>query len=221
MIPTIRFRRSDSDDPIPTMTVSSTPLALFDVDSRERAIAPCEGLLCARPRMTHLDGALGSLYAFAEQRALPLVFTTCCSGRRLAPGERPEVLHVPMDADDLEWSSRLAQHRLFHLEKPAYGDPKLNYERRAFDVFAHNANADRLVSALGDRRWVVFGNGLDLCVDSVVRALQRLGVPLTVVADVLVSSATGDADSKREILARYRREGIDTPTLAELLEHEP
>lgn len=191
-------------------------LGFFDVDSRERdAGAGCD--LCSRPRMRHLDGALDRLYAFAEQGSWPLVFTTCCSGRRPVPGESPGVLHVPMDAADTAWRARLQEHRVFYLDKPAHGDPTLNYERRAFDVFGRNDNAAFLVEALGPRRWVVFGNGFDLCVDGVVQGLVKAGASVTVVADVLVSSATGDADSMGAILARYRQEGIGTPTLAELL----
>lgn len=199
------------------MMPSDAPLALFDVDSRERGVGASCGL-CARPRMSHLQPALDRLYAFAAERGLPIVFTTCCSGRMLAPGERPDVLHIPMDAADQGWVSQLDEYRLYYVEKPAWGDPQLNYERRAFEIFARNDNVAPLVQALGDRRWVVFGNGFDLCVDGVVQGLRRAGRSVTVLADVLVSSATGNADTMRERLEGYRREGIDTPTLAELLE---
>lgn len=191
-------------------------LAFFDVDSRESdAGAGCD--LCARPRMRHLDGALDQLYAFAEQRSLPLAFSTCCSGRMLRPGQRPEVLYISKDGADTAWLEHLDDFRLFYLEKPAHGDPKINYEKRAFEIFQRNPNTARLVEGLGSRHWVVFGNGLDLCVDGVVKGLRRAGVGVSVIADVLVSSATGDADSMREILAGYRAQGIATPTLAEFL----
>jgi nicotinamidase-related amidase len=167
--------------------------------------------------MSHLEGALGQLYALAEQQSWPVAFTTCCSGRMLRPGDRPEVLHIPMDAADTAWQAQLDDYRIFYLEKPAYGDPKINFAKCAFEIFARNANADALVQRLGVRHWVVFGNGLDLCVNGVVEGLLRSGVRVTVIADVLVSSATGDADTMREILAGYSRRGLDTPVLDDFL----
>ena len=54
------------------------------------------------------------------------------------PGDLPGVLHVPLDPDDRAWLTRAPDYLRFYLAKRAYGDPKLNFAHRAFDMFVDN-----------------------------------------------------------------------------------
>jgi nicotinamidase-related amidase len=52
-----------------------------------------------------------------------------------------------------------------------------------------------LIKELDVYEWVVFGNGLDFCVDNAVKSLLRTGYKVTFLEDVMISSATGYGNS--------------------------
>ena len=173
----------------------------FDVDCQE--LNESGDGLSLRPRAEPLAESLGQLWNCAEQHGLPVVFTTCCSGRMPKPTDLPEVLFVPLDPSCREWEDRVAEHRIFYLEKNAYGDPKINSQRRAYDVFGDNGNARRLVECLGVEEWVVFGNAFDFCVNCAARGLLAAGQQVRLLPDVGVLGARGYGASGTEENLRH------------------
>ena len=99
-------------------------LGFFDVDCLELNEAG-DGL-GFRPRVEPLADRLRRLYDCAENHGFPLVFTTCCSGRMPAPDDLPDVLFVPLDGAEREWERQVNGHRVFHLQKKTYGEPRKN-----------------------------------------------------------------------------------------------
>ncbi|HPQ70038.1 MAG TPA: isochorismatase family protein [bacterium] len=192
-----------------------TDLAFFDVDSLECG----EGCAFAyRPRMEPLRAQLDELHELAGRENIRTLYCTCCSGRMLAPGENPDVLFVPLDETQTAWRDELDAHRMIYLAKAAFGSPERNAEHQAWDMFAFNKNAAPLLRALDIPHWIVFGNALELCVDSAVQGLLAAGMRVTVVADVLASSAIGDEHSRREKLRAWREQGVETISLAQCRE---
>ncbi len=193
---------------------------LFDVDCRELSAAG-DGL-SLRPRVEPLAERLGRLYAWAEKHGLPLVMTTCCSGRMPGPGDLAGVLFVPLDASSRAWEDRLDEHRVFYLQKNAYGDPQQNFRLRAFDMFQDNGNAARLVALLGVEQWIVFGNAFDACVACAARGLLAAGQKVCLLPDVGVLGARGYGNSGTQehlgqVLAELGRLGATTSDLETLL----
>jgi nicotinamidase-related amidase len=173
-----------------------------------------------RGRVQPLVERLDRLYALAEKRNVPLVFTTCCSGRMLDPDSLPEVLYVPLDAAEREWEERLRAHRLFYLAK-----------NKQYDMFRHNGNAVRLVQALGVREWVIFGNGFDMCIDCDIRALLAAGQKVCLLSDVYARSAPGyfvptprgrfetaTPQNEARLLAEFGQLGVRIVTLEQFIE---
>ncbi len=160
----------------------------FDADCLEVTDDNSLGL---RPRVKPLTDKLNRLYQFVAENKAVLVFTTCCSGQMLVQGSRNDILFVPLAGQEQGWKAQTDQHKLIYLQKKAYGDPKINFSCRAFDVFAHNENAAALIKELAVDEGVVFVNGLDLCVDQAVKGILAAGGKVTFLADVMVSSATG------------------------------
>ncbi|HOX39789.1 MAG TPA: hypothetical protein PL033_17540 [Candidatus Brocadiia bacterium] len=176
-------------------------LGFFDVDCLE---LNADGIgLDFRPRVAPILSAVKTLHDLAEKSGSPLVFTTCCSGRMLGDEELPDILKVPLDVADAEWRTRVKGYRIFYLQKKSYGDPKKNYTCRAYDMFQDNGNAVLLFEMLGEREWVVFGNGFDLCVDSAANGLLKAGYRVRILTDVKIRSAKGYDDSGTD--ERYRR----------------
>jgi len=196
-------------------------IGFFDVDCRELNAAGTG--LGYRPRVEPIVPALEKLYARARELDAPEVFTTCCSGRMLREASLSEVLFVPMDPAQSGWTARVPAHRLFYLEKATCGVPAENYKQRTFDAFRYNRNAPRLFELLGARRWVVFGNGFDLCVNTTVRGLLGCGLAVHLIADVTVAAARGYDDcgteeNRRRVLEDLAGLGATVGTLAEFLE---
>jgi nicotinamidase-related amidase len=190
----------------------------FDVDSRE--LDESRRALGYRPRVLPIVPKLERLYALADAKGWPLVFTTCCSGRMLPPEALPDTLFVPLDASDAAWRAKVGDYRRFYLAKRTCGDPKLNFNTRTFDMFQHNANARLLLQSLDVETWVVFGNGFDLCVGSAANGILGAGLPLLLIEDVRVSSADGTPASEAETLRRLRERGARTMTLEAFLKEE-
>ena len=152
----------------------------YDVDCRE--LSP-SGEWAFRPRVAPIAKRVEAVLALAEREAAPVVATTCGGGQM--PKHDKDCLgmvRVPMAPGELSWEGALGPERLFHLEKPCGG----------WRTFETNGNASRLFAGLGIREWVVFGNGLDLCVDHAVRNLLGLGLSVTFLSDLLVPSALGN-----------------------------
>jgi len=189
---------------------------LFDVDSRELDQSGCG--LAYRPRVRPIVPLLERLYALAEAKGYPLLFTTCCSGRMLPPRGLPGTLVIPLDAAETSWRAALGGYRRFYLAKRARGDPAANLAARAFDTFEHNANARLLLRELDVATWVVFGNAFDLCVASVARGILNAGLPLIVLKDVRVSASGATPQSERETIRFLSEREAQLMSLAAFLE---
>jgi nicotinamidase-related amidase len=223
------FRPPAGRPSLPEPAGSARPFGFFDVDSRE--LNKAGNALGFRPRVEPLVDRLKRLYALAEQRSAPLVFTTCCSGRVLGPDSLAEVLFVPLDAAQREWAERLGEHRLFCVQKKTYTpDTQLNFSCRAYDMFQDNGNAARLVQALNVGEWIVFGNGFDLCINSAVHGLLAAGQKVCLLSDVWVTASRGyyvstprgqmecgTPQNQARILAEFRQLGVRMATLEEFL----
>ncbi len=189
----------------------TAPFGLFDVDCRELDQAGAG--FCCRPRVEPIAARVAQLYAAAGRSGAPLVFTTCCSGKMPQAADLTDALYVPLSKEDDGWRSRVGAYKRFYLAKNAYGDPKVNAARRAFDMFQDNENAVPLLTAIDADKWVVFGNGFDLCVGSAVRGILAAGLPVEVIADVRISSAGGTPESERQTIDEMKSLGARIITL--------
>lgn len=202
-------------------------IGLFDSDCLEAAgpdslvsrILPSFGI---RPRMQPKAAQLDTLYALAERHGLVMVFTHCCSSTPVKPETHPNVLVVPIDESDRSWEAKVRYYRLINIEKRVGAALNESFICRHFDAFQHNRNATRLLKLLNIPRWVVFGHGFDLCVDSSVKGIVAAGYRAHVLTDVLASSATGygpygTEESKASILGYLQKIGVTTGLLAEFL----
>ncbi len=193
---------------------------LFDVDCQELNDS-CNGL-SLRPRVEPLSEALRELSACAEEYGFPVVFTTCCSGRMPGTDDLRNTLYVPLDPASREWEDRLDDYRIFYLQKNAYGDPKINSERRAFDMFQDNGNAERLVRTLEVDQWLAFGNAFDGCVNCAARGLLAAGQKVCLLPDVGVLGAkgygpSGTEENLRNVIRELCQLGAQTSTLQQFL----
>lgn len=205
-------------------------IALFDSDCLEVAdsgsvlsrVLPGFGI---RPRVQPFADKLDALYAFAKKLNIVMVFTHCCSARHFTPGSHPDVLVVPVDSSDSDWTAKVQQYRLINIQKRSGGAPNESFICRYFDSFQHNQNARKLLQILNIQRWVLFGHGFDLCVDSAAKGIISSGAKVHILTDVLASSAPGygpygTEESKRLIMDFLVRVGATTGSSTEFLAAE-
>jgi nicotinamidase-related amidase len=195
-------------------------IGLWEVDCRELSKDGRTWEL--RQRVKPLAVKLDQLGDFARKHELTTVFTACCSARMPQRGGRGGFLFVPLRGNENRWESRLGEHSLIYLEKTTCGDPQLNYQYRAFDVFHGNHNAKRLLLLLDIPTWIVYGNGFELCVASAVEGILKAGRSVRLVTDVLAQSAGGYADygtegSRARAIVQLGEKGAETLSLQELM----
>jgi hypothetical protein len=176
-----------------------TKYAFFNVDCHERA-KDGPGFIC-RPRVKPIGKKVDQLHEFAKERDVRIVFTTCCDGLMLKPDEADDILFVPVEAEDQSWIENLNSRRIIYLHKLAWGTPKEDIKHVAWDMFLHNRNATRLIQKLNIPQWIVFGNGMDLCVSSAAKGILRAGYDVTLIEDVMISSANGTPESMEKTIA--------------------
>jgi nicotinamidase-related amidase len=189
----------------------------FDVDCRELSEDGSGWVF--RPRVEPIAEKVLRLYDRARRESAPIVATTCGSGRMPSDGFCPGGIVIPLDPAKQAWRTRLAENRFFHVEKTC----------GSWRAFEGNPNAARLFLEMGIVDWVVFGNGLDLCVDQAVQNLLSLGLRVTFLSDVLIPSAKGNGPqgdsgtprSRERTLARWRELGARETTLDAFLGEPP
>jgi nicotinamidase-related amidase len=196
-------------------------IGLWEVDCRELSKDGRTWVL--RQRVQPLAAKLDRLNDFARKHELATVFTACCSARMPQRAGRDDFLFVPVSGNENGWESRLSDYSLIYLEKTTCGDPLLNFQYRAFDVFHGNHNAGRLLMLLDIPTWIVYGNGFELCVASAVEGILRAGCSVRLLTDILAQSAGGYGDygterSKARAIGQLGEKGAETLSLQELVQ---
>jgi hypothetical protein len=97
---------------------------------------------------------------------------------------RDDVLFIPVDSGDSDWKTRINDHHVFYVEKATYHDPAKNTECNAFAPFTYNENVFELIDLLQADEWIVYGNGLELCMNDVVIGLLSAGQKVSFLSDV-------------------------------------
>lgn len=197
--------------PVKKQSAPGREIGFFDVDSRE--MDECGKELKLQDRMKPVAKKLNDLYDFAARFSLPFVFTTCCSGKFPETGSLDYVCRIPMDSNDSSWMKNAERYRYFYLQKKQYGNPRINSERCAYAFFKYNGNAMKLFKKLKMKKWVVFGNGFDLCVYHACLNLLKNGFKLVILEDAVVPAwgrkPTGTKENKKRILKELEGLGAE------------
>jgi hypothetical protein len=203
-----------------TITPMNSNIGLWEVDCRE--LSEDGETLVLRQRVEPLEAKLDELHELARRCELTTVFTICCSGRMPQNADNSSFLFVPLQGNENNWESRVRDYPLIYLDKVSYGDPRLNFQTRAFDVFHGNRNAERLISLLDVSTWIVFGNGFELCTATSIEGILGTGCRVQLLTDVLAQSAGGygefgTEESKARVIGELRAKGAETLLLRELI----
>lgn len=161
-----------------------------------------------RERISPHAKKIDKIYEYAEKNNIVVIFTQCCGANPTPTRNDNEILVVPRNSNDKDWISKVKHHRIFNIEKIYESKTPLeSFNCRHFDTFQHNSNADILLRILDIDRWVVFGHGLDLCVDTSVKGIINNGYNVTLLTDILKPSATGygpfGTEESGDIILKY------------------
>lgn len=168
-----------------------------------------------RERIAPHSDKIDEIYEYAEKNNYYMIFTQCC-GANPTPYENDNgILVIPRDTENKDWISQVKHHRIFNIEKIYESrTPLESFNCRHFDTFQHNTNADILLRMLDVERWVVFGHGLDLCVDTSIKGIINNGYKATLLTDVTKPSAVGygpfgTEESGKTILNYLSKMGVE------------
>lgn len=192
-------------------------VAFFNVDCLEYDTGK-KSLTTYRPRVEYLAPQLDSVKNYALKHEIPMLITTCCSGRMPKKTElkREEAVFVSLKKTN-DWLTDFNPAANYYIEKKAYGDPKMNYDKHATEMFLNNENIDYLLDTLNVENWIVFGNGFEACVVTAVNNLLERGYDVAIVEDLLISGAGGSPETKQKIIEHYRNNNVKIIKLSDLL----
>lgn len=176
-----------------------------------------------RERISPHSDKIDKIYEYAEKYDHYMIFTQCC-GANPTPVENDNgILVIPRDIENKDWISKVKNHRIFNIEKIYESrTPMESFNCRHFDTFQHNSNADILLRILDIEKWVVFGHGLDLCVDTSIKGIIKNGYKAILLTDVIKPSATGygpygTKESEKEILSYLIKIGVEMKKINEVI----
>lgn len=198
-------------------------LGFIDVDSRELGE---DGVsLVFRPRVEPFAEIFNRIYDLVKSHQLPMVFSTCCSGRMPREDSLPNVLFIPINVASRGWRDKVGDYSMFYAEKLAFGSPQKNSEHEAYDCLKYNENTYDLFRLLNVEEWVIFGNGLDACVYNWAKKMLKAEFKLIVLTDALVSGAKGYGNNGTEenriaVLSELRELGAKLMTTQMLIDDE-
>lgn len=200
-----------------TPTILKSDTAFFDADflywDKVKKSFICKGSLDS------LATKIYGLHEYARKNNIPVLLTTCCSFNMPVKNElnNTGVLYIPLDSVDNSWKENVPQSLIFYVAKEAYGNPKMNYDKNATCTFKKNHNLSSLLDILKIKNWVVFGAGFELCTSNDMKGLLDKGYNVTVIQDMITSSANGNDKTKNAILSDYIKKGVKVVNLREFL----
>lgn len=200
-----------------TSNIIKSDTAFFDADflywDKVKKTFICKGSLDS------LATRIYGLHEYARKNNIPVLLTTCCSFNMPEKNElnNSGVLYIPLDSMDIAWKENVTQSMTFYVAKEAYGNPKMNYDKNATCTFKKNHNLSSLLDTLKIKNWVVFGAGFELCTSEAMKGLLDKGYNVTVIEDMITSSANGNDKTKKTILSGYIKRGVKVVTLKEFL----
>ncbi len=182
------------------------PLVFVDIDTQRDFLDP-DGALYV-PASAAIRPALARLTAFARDRAIPILASSCAH----VPGDAEFATFPPHCLLGTPGQDRVAETAWpggLILDGdgpiPAEVPPHLTIHKRQYDLFSA-PGADRVVELYGraDPTFVVYGVATDYCVRCAVDGLLARGRKVALVADAIRAvDPSGEAD----LLTRFARAG--------------
>lgn len=187
----------------------NSKIAFFDVD--------ClfwddnsKSLTCKGGRVEPFSDKIYALHEYAVKQKIPMLFTTCCSANMPDKNDMNSIgmLYVPLDSNERDWKEKVFRTQSFYIAKKAFGNPKMNYDKKASDMFKDNKNLKILLDMMGVKKWVVFGDAFELCTLLAIQGLLSNGYQVTVLEDVISSSYSGNESQRNQILNELKKKGV-------------
>jgi len=178
-----------------------------------------------RERIAPHSDKINKIYEYAEKNNYYMIYTQCCGANPTPIDNDLDILVIPRDTTNKDWISKVKNHRIFNIEKIYESKtPSESFNCRHFDTFQHNSNADILLRMLDIETWIVFGHGLDLCVDTSIKGIINNGYKSILLTDVTKPSATGygpygTKESEKNILDYLVKIGVDLKKLNEIIKN--
>lgn len=187
----------------------NSEVAFFDVDCLFWD-DDSKSLTCKSGRVEPISDKIYALHDYAVNQKIPMLFTTCCSANMPDNDDMNSLgmLYIPLDSNEREWKNKINQTQSFYIAKKAFGNPKMNYDKKATNMFKDNKNLRILLDIMGIKKWVVFGDAFELCTLTAIQGLLSNGYQVTVLEDVISSSHSGSIEQRNQILSDLKKKGV-------------
>jgi len=177
-----------------------------------------QSLMCKK-RVQAISSNVYKLHEYAVKNNITTLFTTCCSARMPRKNEMDSIgiAYIPLDLSDSSWKNGVNKKQSFYIAKMAYGNPKMNYDKEASDMFKFNKNLPVLLDSLKIENWIVFGDAFELCVNYAVNGMLSRGYHVTVIEDMVSPKHGGNKATMQQALDELRGKGVQVKKLKDIL----
>jgi hypothetical protein len=228
----------------PSVAESAKGKSFAFFETCSRVPNPTNSAFVIARKMDPVRKGYKAILATIERLGAPVLSTTCLGIQRNNPtmsvpdavrnlrasassaGLSPDVAFVPVNATPEEVAQAL-QCKYIRLERLSCPNSNescqtgiQNVERRTYDMFYSNKNTAKIVQALGERHWLVFGAGGEYCLVAAAEGLRALGMQVTILLDGCIHMASSTPQSFLEAFDRLKSLGVQWSTLSSVM-NEP
>ncbi|MFA5032084.1 MAG: hypothetical protein WC614_03590 [bacterium] len=195
-------------------------IGFFESDCRQMNVSGTKMIFRSRTKI--IGKKVKKLYNIASEMNIPYVITFCCGVKMFEKNMLPDILFIPIDQKDDEWTKYVKDYRQFFIQKLSW--PKTDPQGKRcdyFNAFKYNGNAVKLIKMLDVSEWIVFGNSFEFCVNTAIQSLITAGQKVTLLTDTLIRGTKGFGDSGTDekynsLINEFRSLGVSMKTLDEL-----
>jgi hypothetical protein len=222
--------------------VKAAPFAFFDTCTCHPD--PANSRFVINNKMNPVRKGVEKILAAAERLGAPVLSTTCMGAQRsnpkmsvaetvgrvrssaasagLPPGEAfVRVNATPEEVADAVKCKHIRIERLSCANSnESCQSGTENVERRTYDMFYSNKNTAKIVRALGERHWLVFGGGGEYCLVAAAEGLRSLGLPVTILVEGCIHMAFSTPESFLRAFDRLRSLGVEWAKLESVMKEK-
>lgn len=177
------------------------PYAFFDVDSLE--LSPNGRIYVCHPRVSSISEELYEVYSIISGIAAPLIFSVDVN--RNTPdketNKRYDFFTLPISDNEDNWKASVADWYKFYVKRDASED------KEKVAIFNNNKTVAECIKLIKAKEWIVFGNGIEHCVDHVITTMLGFINVVKFVPDLIIPAENETKEQLDEYCQKWEKAG--------------
>lgn len=174
--------------------------------------------IAIKKRAMPLTDEIYQVLDYAKNSNHKLVYTTCCSAPMPTETDMQSIggLFVPLEAENSGWKKFVDTSQLIYVHKRAFGNWKINHDRKCSDMFLHNKNIPELINLIGVKHYYIIGDAFEECTVNAIEGMIENGCTVTVIEDMVIPYMGNNQEQRQEVRRNLESKGVDFVKLNDL-----